>query len=105
MPTKKARLQVILADEATDQLKRLADERGLSVSAMCSSLLHAALRLPEFQPKPDLTEIKGLAVKAAIEGADISYFKARKLLELVEHLAGQNIDDDGSPQGTISPSN
>ena len=55
MPTKKARLQIILADEATEQVKALAEERGLSVSAMCSQLIHAALRDPEFQLKPDLS--------------------------------------------------
>ena len=87
MPTKKARLQIILADKATEQVKALAAERGLSVSAMCSQLIHTALRDPEFQLKPDLTKIKGLAVEAAIQGADINYFKGQALLELVEQLS------------------
>ena len=87
MPTKKARLQIILADEATEQVKALAAERGLSVSAMCSQLIHTALRDPEFQLKPDLSKIKGLAVEAAIQGGDINYFKGQALLELVEQLS------------------
>ena len=68
MPTQKARLQVVLADEPAARVKTLAEERGLSVSAMCSQLIHAALKLAEFQPSPDLTQIKGEAVRAAIEG-------------------------------------
>ena len=89
MPTKKARLQIILADDATDHVKALAEERGLSVSAMCSQLIHTALRDPEFQLKPDLSKVKGLAVEAAIKGADISHFKAQALLELVEKLSNE----------------
>ena len=87
MPTKKARLQIILADNATEQVKALAAERGLSVSAMCSQLIHTALRNPEFQLKPDLSKVKGLAVEAAIQGGDINYFKGQALLELVEQLS------------------
>ena len=87
MPTKKARLQIILGDKATEQVKALAAERGLSVSAMCSQLIHTALRNPEFQLKPDLSKIKGLAVEAAIQGGDINYFKGQALLELVEQLS------------------
>ena len=87
MPTNKARLQVILGDHAANQVKILAEERGLSVSAMCSQLLHAALLLDEFQPKPDLKQLKGAAVKAAIEGGNISDFKIAALLSLVEDLS------------------
>ena len=87
MPTQKARLQVVLADEPAERVKALAKERGLSVSAMCSHLIHAALDLPEFQPKPDLSQLKGAAVKAAIEGGNISDFKIRALLSLVEDLS------------------
>ena len=87
MPTKKARLQIILADDATDHVKALAEERGLSVSAMCSQLIHAALRNPEFKLKPDLSKFKGEAVEAAIKGADISHFKAQALIELIEKLS------------------
>ena len=87
MPTKKARLQIILADEATEHVKALAEERGLSVSAMCSQLIHTALRDPEFRLKPDLSKFKGEAVEAAIKGADISHFKAQALIELIEKLS------------------
>ena len=87
MPTHKARLQVVLSDEPASRVKALAEERGLSVSAMCSQLIHAALEKPEFQPKPDLTQVKGSAVKAAIEGANISDFKIRALLSLIEDLS------------------
>ena len=87
MPTHKARLQVVLADEPAERVKALAKERGLSVSAMCSQLIHAALDLPQYQPKPDLTQLKGSAVKAAIEGANISDFKIAALLSLVEDLS------------------
>ena len=87
MPTNKARLQIILADEATDRVKALAEERGLSVSAMCSQLIHASLRLPEFQQAPDLSQVKRLAVEAAMQGGEISSFKAQKLIELIETLS------------------
>ena len=103
MPTKKARLQIILADEATDRVKALAEERGLSVSAMCSQLIHAALRLPEFKELPDLAKIKGQFVEAAISGGDISYFKAQKLLELVQQLTKDD-DDDGSTRSAVTNS-
>ena len=103
MPTKKARLQIILADEATDRVKSLAEERGLSVSAMCSQLIHAALRLPEFKKLPDLAKIKGQFVEAAINGGDISYFKAQKLLELVQQLTKDD-DDDGSTRSAVPDS-
>ena len=86
MPTKKARLQIILADEATDLVKALAEQRGLSVSAMCSHLIHAALRDPEFQLKPDLSEFKRQAVETAIQGGDIGDPKIRALLSLFTEL-------------------
>ena len=86
MPTKKARLQIILADDATDHVKALCEERGLSVSAMCSQLIHAALRDPEFQLKPDLSDFKGKTVEAAIQGADLRDQKLQALLELVADL-------------------
>ena len=87
MPTKKARLQVILRDEATEQVKALAEERGLSVSAMASQLIHAALQLKEYQKAPDLKGAKSAFVTAAIEGGDITSPKALKLLQLLSDLA------------------
>ena len=87
MPTKKARLQVILRDEATEQVKALADERGLSVSAMLSELVHAALLLPQFRHEPDVRQLKAEAIKAAMDGGEINDFKIKALLSLVEHLA------------------
>ena len=86
MPTKKARLQIILADDATEHVKALAEERGLSVSAMCSQLIHVALRDPEFRLKPDLVKFKGQAIDAAIQGGDIADPKIRALLALVQDL-------------------
>ena len=103
MPTQRARLQVILGDSATERVKALAEDKGLSVSAMCSQLIHAALKLPEFQETPDLNKIKGLAVEAAIQGGDISYFKAQKLLELVQQLTKDD-DDDGGTRSAITNS-
>ena len=87
MPTKKARLQVVLKDEATAQVKALAEQRGLSVSAMCSELIHKALSLPEFKQKPDVTLLKAEAIKAAMEGGEIGDFKIKALLSLVEQLS------------------
>ena len=86
MPTSKTRLQVILGDSASDKVKTLAEQRGLSVSAMCSQLIHAALALPEFQPKPDLSMVKSEMVKAAIGGHDIADFKIAALLELITEI-------------------
>ena len=87
MPTQKARLQVVLGDEPAERVKALAKERGLSVSAMCSQLIHAALDLPQYQPKPDLSQLKGDAVKAAMEGGNLNDFKIAALLSLVEDLS------------------
>ena len=87
MPTSKARLQVILPDNATERVKELASERGLSVSAMVSQLIHAALQLKEYQKTPDLKEAKAAFVSAAIEGGDITSPKALRLLELLSHLS------------------
>ena len=87
MPTKKARLQVVLKDEATAQVKALAEDRGLSVSAMCSELIHKALSLPDFRLKPDLSYLKDLTIKTAIGGGDIHDKKIQKLLALVEQLS------------------
>lgn len=90
MPTSKTRLQVILGDQATDTVKRLAEERGLSVSAMLSQLVHAALNLKEFRVKPDLGSYKDQMVKNALAGADIGHVKLAALLELVETLSKDN---------------
>ena len=89
MPTSKTRLQVILGDVPSERVKELAEEKGLSVSAMCSQLIHAALALPEFQPKPDLSQVKSEMVKTAIQGGDISDFKLAALLELVERMSSE----------------
>ena len=81
MPTNKARLQVILADAQTERVKQLAEERGLSVSAMCSQLISVALHLDQFQ---SLDQVKGQYVEAAIKGADITDFKLEALLKMLE---------------------
>ena len=88
MPTKKARLQVILPDDATEHIKELADERGLSVSAMCCQLIHAALKQPEFRRPVKLSKVKAEAIKCAIEGGEIADFKIAKLLEIVSQMEG-----------------
>ena len=86
MPTKKARLQVVLNDDAAERVKALSEERGLSVSAMCSQLIHAALKLSEFRQKPDLSHLKAEMVKCAIEGGDISELKIATLLDVVTSI-------------------
>ena len=86
MPTSKTRLQVILGDSASDKVKTLAEQRGLSVSAMCSQLIHAALAMPEFHPKPDLSKYNNEMVQAAIGGHDIADFKIARLLELISEI-------------------
>ena len=83
MPTSKPRLQVILGDVQTDRVKRLAEERGLSVSAMCSQLINAALRLDQFQ---SLDQVRGQYVEAAIEGGDINDFKLQALLRAIDEI-------------------
>ena len=87
MPTSRPRLQVVLAEAPAAKVKALAEERGLSVSAMCSQLIHAALDLPQFQSKPDLSQIKAEAVKTAIKGGNLNDFKIAALLELAEDLS------------------
>ena len=89
MPTHKARLQVVLADEPASRVKTLAEERGLSVSAMCSQLIHAALKLPEFKEKPDLSQLKAEMVKCAIEGGDIADIKIAHMLDVITAIEGQ----------------
>ena len=86
MPTKKARLQVILADDAVEQVKVLAEDSGLSVSAMCSQLIHAALKLPQFQPRPDLQKITNQLVESAIQGADVADFKIAAMMQLISEI-------------------
>ena len=88
MPTKKARLQVILPDDASEHVKELAEERGLSVSSMCCQLILAALKQPEFRRPVNIAEVKAEAVKCAIEGGEIADFKIAKLLEIVSQLEG-----------------
>ena len=83
MPTNKPRLQVILGDAQTERVKQLADERGLSVSAMCSQLINAALRLDQFQ---SLDNVKGQYVEAAIDGADLNDWKLVKLLKVIDSI-------------------
>ena len=83
MPTNKPRLQVILGDAQTDRVKQLADERGLSVSAMCSQLINAALRLDQFQ---SLEQVRGQYVEAAIEGSDLNDFKLQALLRAIDDI-------------------
>ena len=83
MPTNKPRLQVILGDSQTNRVKQLADERGLSVSAMCSQLINAALRLDQFQ---SLEHVRGQYVEAAIEGTDITDFKLQALLKMIDEI-------------------
>ena len=89
MPTHKARLQVVLADEPASRVKALAEERGLSVSAMCSQLIHAALKLPEFREKPDLSQLKAEMVRCAIQGGDIADIKIAHLLDVVTAIEEQ----------------
>ena len=74
---------MILGDAQTNRVKQLADERGLSVSAMCSQLINAALRLDQFQ---SLENVRGQYVEAAIHGADISDFKLQALLKMIDEI-------------------
>ena len=83
MPTNKPRLQVILGDAQTERVKELAEERGLSVSAMCSQLINVALKLDQFQ---SLDQVRGQYVEAAIEGSDINDHKLQALLKAIENL-------------------
>ena len=89
MPTKKARLQVVLNDDAAERVKALSEERGLSVSAMCSQLIHAALKLPEFREKPDLSQLKAEMVRCAIQGGDIADIKIAHILDAVTAIQEQ----------------
>ena len=89
MPTQKARLQVVLGEEPASRVKALAEERGLSVSAMCSQLIHAALKLPEFREKPDLSQLKAEMVRCAIEGGDIADIKIAHILDAVTAIQEQ----------------
>ena len=89
MPTKKARLQVVLNDDAAERVKAPCEERGLSVSAMCSQLIHAALKLPEFREKPDLSQLKAEMVRCAIQGGDIADIKIAHILDAVTAIQEQ----------------
>lgn len=83
MPTNKPRLQVILGDVQTNRVKQLAEERGLSVSAMCSQLINAALRLDQFQ---SLEQVRGQYVEAAIKGVDLNDHNLQALLRAIEDI-------------------
>ena len=83
MPTNKPRLQVVLDTDQADQIKALATERGLSVSAMCSQLISAALKLDKFQ---QLDSVKSDIIKGAVDGhVDIEH-KLMKLMEIIEQI-------------------
>ena len=83
MPTNKPRLQVVLDTDQADQVKALATERGLSVSAMCSQLISAALKLDKFQ---QLDSVKSDIIKGAVDGhVDIEH-KLMKLMEIIEQI-------------------
>ena len=89
---KRRRLQVLLKDEVSTRVKALADERGLSVSAMCSVLINRSLLLPEFNsPEQTAKEIKekirNQAVHTALGGGDLTDFKIKALLAIVNELA------------------
>ena len=86
MPTKKARLQVVVSDEAAERVRNLAEDRGLSMSAMCSQLIHAALKLAEFREKPDISQLKAEMIRCAIQGGDIADPKIAELLAIVTSL-------------------
>ena len=83
MPTSKPRLQVVLDTDQADRVKALASERGLSVSAMCSQLISAALKLDHFQ---QLDSVKSDILKEAVKGNVDLEFKMMKLLEIIEQI-------------------
>ena len=83
MPTSKPRLQVVLDTDQADRVKALATERGLSVSAMCSQLIAAALKLDQFQ---QLDSVKSDIIKEAIDGNVDLEGKLMKLLEVIEKI-------------------
>ena len=83
MPTSKPRLQVVLDTDQADRVKALATERGLSVSAMCSQLIAAALELDRFQ---QLGKVKSDILKEAVDGNLNLELKMMKLLEVIEKL-------------------
>ena len=83
MPTSKPRLQVVLDTDQADRVKALATERGLSVSAMCSQLISAALKLDQFQ---QLDSVKSDIIKEAVEGHVNLEAKMMKLLEIIEQI-------------------
>ena len=83
MPTNKPRLQVVLDTDQADRVKALAAERGLSVSAMCSQLIAAALKLDQFQ---QLDSVKSDIIKEAIDGNVDLEGKLMKLLEVIEKI-------------------
>ena len=86
----KERVQVLLKPDVIEPVRQLATERGVSMSAMLSELVHAALLLPQFQPRPPIEQVKAEAVRTAIKGGDISDLKVKALLELVEHLTKED---------------
>ena len=83
MPTSKPRLQVVLDTDQADRVKALATERGLSVSAMCSQLISAALKLDKFQ---QLDSVKADIIKEAVDGNVGLEHKMMKLLEIIEQI-------------------
>ena len=85
MPTKRARIQVLLNELAESRIKEIAEDRGLSVSAAASMLIHAALKLPEFT-KPDIKSFTNETVEAAIKGADLTDWKLMKLIQAMKEI-------------------
>ena len=83
MPTNKPRLQVVLDTDQADRVKALASERGLSVSAMCSQLIAAALKLDKFRP---LDGVKSDIIKEAVDGHVDIEDKLLKLMEIIDQI-------------------
>lgn len=84
MPSSKPRLQVVLSPELAAQVKQLAQERGVSVSSICSELISAAMELDEFS---SIASDQGEYVDDASKGVFISEEKLKRMLQI---LGGTN---------------
>ena len=90
MSNVKQRVQALLSNETVARIKALAEDRGLSTSAMTSQLIHIALDLDQFRPpvtRDELAKVKGEAVQAAIMGGDIHDHKMQALIKLIDEMS------------------
>ena len=103
MPTALERVQVLCRPDLIADLKTLARHNRMSMSAFCGELMAHAIKSPKYREqleeaairvpvKPDprsrrpQAQFRDEAVKAVIDGVDLSESKLAKMMKILEML-------------------